>query len=117
MRMDEMDALATAPKHHRLIFENVSVRVLETVVRPGETVPLHTHCWPSTMVVISGSDFVRRDAHGEVTLDSRAAGVVLEAGQALWSGPLPLHTFENVGETVVHVINVEIKPPASNLVP
>ena len=109
-----MDALIAAPGQHRLILENDPVRVLETLVQPGETVPFHTHCWPSTMVVISGSDFVRRDADGNVTLDSRAAGITLESGQALWSGPLPLHTFENVGETLVHVINVEIKPPASN---
>lgn len=111
--MDDTDALIAAPEHHSLILENESVRVLRTVVRPGETVPLHTHAWPSTMVVISGGDFVRRDGEGNVTLDSRDSGIVLEAGQTLWSGPLPLHTFENVGKTLIHVINVEIRPSAS----
>ena len=46
---DELDALNAAPHHHTLLFENEFVRVLDTRVPPGETVPLHTHHWPSAL--------------------------------------------------------------------
>ena len=43
----ELDALAAAPENHTLLFENDAVRVLDTLVRPSQVVPLHTHQWPS----------------------------------------------------------------------
>ena len=45
--LPELDALVAAPKHHRLLFENDRVRVLDTRIAPGDTVPLHTHRWPA----------------------------------------------------------------------
>jgi len=104
----ELDALTAAPKHHHLLFENESVRVLETLVAAGETVPLHTHCWPSALYVVSWSNFVRRDGEGKVLVDSRAANSA-PAGSALWSGPLGPHTLENVGQSELRVISVELK--------
>jgi quercetin dioxygenase-like cupin family protein len=108
---EELDALRAAPRHHALLFENEKVRVLDTNIRPGDTVPLHTHRWPSAMYVLSFSDFVRRDAAGNVLIDSRNIRT-LPAGSALWSEPLAPHTLENVGERDLHVISVEQKSPA-----
>lgn len=105
---EELDALIAAPKHHRLIFENESVRVLDTRVAMGETVPLHTHCWPSTLYVVSWSNFVRRDGEGKLLVDSRASNSA-PAGSALWSGPLGPHTLENVGDSELRIISVELK--------
>ena len=104
----ELDALVTAPRHHALMLENDAVRVLDTRIPPGETVPLHTHCWPSVLYVVQWSDFVRRDADGAVVLDSRLAEP-LHAERAIWSGPLPPHTLENVGPNELRVIGVELK--------
>jgi hypothetical protein len=39
-------------------------------------------------------------------VDSRVAGKAAE-GIALWCGPLPPHTLENVGESEFRVISVE----------
>jgi quercetin dioxygenase-like cupin family protein len=105
-----LDAVAAAPKHHRLAMENEHVRVLETRIEPGETVPLHTHCWPAAYYILSWSDFVRRNEQGEVTLDTRQAGVAFEPGQSIWSGTLEAHTLENVGKSAIHLISVEVKP-------
>jgi hypothetical protein len=58
---EEFDALVAAPMHHALLFENEFVRVLDTRVLPGETVPPHTHRWPSSLYFLSWSDCVRRD--------------------------------------------------------
>lgn len=104
-----MDALAVAPDYHRLAMENEVVRVLDTCIQPGETVPLHCHQWPSALYVLSWSDFVRRNEHGEVLLDTRATNIKLDPGQAIWSGPLDLHTLENVGDAALHIVCVEIK--------
>lgn len=106
--IDLLDAVFAAPCFHRLRLENEYVRVLDTMVPPGETVPLHTHCWPSVLYIVSWSDFVRRDVDGKITMDSRGS-TPLTAGTALWSGPLPPHTLENVGDCELRVIAVEQK--------
>lgn len=103
------DAVIAAPKHHRLALENDQVRVLETRVEPGETVPMHTHQWPAVNYVLSWSDFVRRDESGEVTLDTRTRDIAVGAGTAIWSPSLALHTLENVGTDPIHIITVEVK--------
>lgn len=105
---EELDALVAAPKHHALLFENEVVRVLDTRIAPGETVPLHTHRWPSALYVMSWSDFVRRDSVGAIVVDSRAGNMPPE-GSALWSPPLPPHTLENVGTSELRAISVEVK--------
>jgi quercetin dioxygenase-like cupin family protein len=105
---DELDALVAAPKHHILLFENEFVRVLDTNVPPGETVPLHTHRWPSTLYILSFSDFVRRDGEGNVVVDSRKTSKPVQ-GSAVWSEPLAAHTLENVGKKELRVISVEVK--------
>ena len=54
---DDLDALIAAPKHHKLLFENELVRVLDTNIPPGETTAVHTHCFASSLIVINWSDF------------------------------------------------------------
>lgn len=106
----ELDALTAAPENHKLLFENDSVRVLETWIEPGRITPLHTHGWPASLYVLSGSDFIRRDASGAVILDSRN-GAALRSGTSVWTPSLPPHTLENVGATEIRVIAVEMKKP------
>ena len=106
---EELDALVAAPKHHVLLFENDRVRVLDTTVAPGETVPLHTHRWPATLYIVSWSDFVRRNVEGDVVVDSRSAGFAPTVGSAVWTEPLAPHTLENVGTVDLRAISVEIK--------
>jgi quercetin dioxygenase-like cupin family protein len=107
---DELDALIAAPEHHLLLMENESVRVLDTRVPPGRTVPLHAHRWPSVLYILSWSDFVRRDGEGRVVLDSRTIGKA-PVGAALWSAPLQPHTLENSGKSELRAISVELKSP------
>ncbi len=106
---DSLDALAAAPESHQLVFENDSVRVLETRIAPGATTQLHTHRWPSVLYILSFGHFVRRDDAGTVLLDSRETGALPQPGAALWSGPLSPHTLENVDASEIRVISVELK--------
>jgi hypothetical protein len=105
----ELDALIAAPAQHRLLLENDRVRVLDTRIAPGERTPLHTHQWPAAHHVISWSPFIRRDEHGSIVLDTRAAGVTAETGAVLWGEALGPHTLENVGTDTLHIVSVEIK--------
>ena len=100
--------MTAAPQYHRLLFENELVRVLEAHVPPGETVPVHTHCWPGVLYILSVSDFVRRDPEGTVLLDTRGT-VQAAAGSSVWGEPLPPHSLENVGAVEMRNITVELK--------
>lgn len=105
---DELDALLAAPECHRLLIENERVRVLETVIRSGEVTAVHTHRWPNVQYVVSSAEFVRRDGGGRVTHDTRAAGAPAPSS-VLWSEPIPPHSLENVGDSELCVIMVELK--------
>jgi quercetin dioxygenase-like cupin family protein len=105
----ELDAMVAAPDHHTLLLENERVRVLDSVIRPGESTPVHTHEWPGVLYIIGISDFVRRDDRHNVIFDSRTASSTAAAGQAFWSGPLQPHYVENVGKGEIRVISVELK--------
>ncbi len=108
---DELDALSAAPQNHRVLLENELVRVLQTHIPVGSTTPVHTHRWPSVEYVVSGSHLVRRDANGNVKLDSRVAGAPLRADQVMWAEPFPPHSAENVGDVEIRVLMVELKRP------
>lgn len=105
----ELDAVIAAPRHHRLALENEFVRVLETVVEPGEVVPMHTHSSFAATYFVTFGDFVRRGEHGELLVDSRTIDHGIVPGRAVWSDPLGPHTLENVGTQTLVVIVVEVK--------
>ncbi len=105
---DSLDALAAAADFHRLVLETDDVRVLETTIGPGRTVPLHTHRWPSVLYVLAAGDVVRRDHEGTLLTDSRVSGAP-EVGTAAWIAPMPPHTVENVGSSEIRLLNVEMK--------
>jgi hypothetical protein len=106
---DSLDALVAAPECHRLLFENEEVRVLETVVRSGQTTPVHTHRWPAVLYVLASAHFVRRDPDGTVLLDTRAADALPELNTAAWTAPFPPHTLENVDTSELRVLDIELK--------
>ena len=106
---DELDALVASPENHTLLFENEFVRVLETVIRPGETTSVHTHRWAGAFYVQSWSDFVRRDGKGDIMADTREAEPSSAPPQVLWLESMPPHTLENVGSTKIRGISVEVK--------
>jgi len=106
---EELDALVAAPEHHTLLMENDSVRVIATLILPGQITRVHTHKWPASLYIISWSDFIRYDAEGNIMVDSRKLPQTPEPSTAVWSGPLQPHALENIGEKNIHIISVEIK--------
>jgi hypothetical protein len=109
---DSLDAVIAAPNHHKLMFENERVRILEVRIAPGELVPVHTHRWPSAIYVAQQSDFLRRDAKGNLLFDSRTEGPPATKPLVQWAPPLPPHSVENIGATEILLITAELKEPA-----
>ena len=106
----DLDGPVAAPDHHRVLFENDRVRVLQTLVPVGEIAPVHTHLTPHLLIVDSGSHFVRRDPTGAVMLDTRAADPPFVMPPYSVSDGVPIHTLENTGTDVIAVIAIELKP-------
>ena len=111
----EFDAVAAAPDHHKVIFENDKLRVLEVTLEPDDEEPLHHHRWPSVFVL----DSIHGDVHdvspaGERLPPSRDVMQAIEK----WDGksslvvhmaPQPLGRVMNSGDKTVHGIRIEIK--------
>jgi hypothetical protein len=104
---DSLDAVVAASKHHRLVLENDKVRVLDTLIQAGDTVPVHTHRWPAVYYTIQPGDFIRRDGDGNLLFDSRTAPARASANFADY---LPPHSVENVGKSDIRLISFEMKP-------
>jgi hypothetical protein len=104
---DSLDALVAAPKHHKLVFENERLRILDTRIPAGDLVPVHTHRWPAVYYTIAPGDFIRRDAEGNVLLDTRQSPIL--RAPASWVECLPPHSVENVGVDEIHLISCELK--------
>lgn len=105
----ELDGPIAAPDHHRVIFENEQVRMLETTIRAGDVAPLHTHQRETVLYVLSGSHFIRRDETGAIVLDTRSVVPPFEMPRALWSPSIPAHTLENTGDDDLVLVGVELK--------
>jgi hypothetical protein len=106
---DSLDAVIVAAKHHKVLFENERVRVLEVRIAPGETTAVHTHRWPCAMYVARQSDFIRRDGEGNLLFDSRTVGPPPTEPAVQWVGPLPPHSVENVGHVEILLVTTELK--------
>ncbi len=106
--LDELDAVTAAPEHHKVLLETDQIRVLETLIEPGDETSVHTHIWGGYLYVISWSNFVRYDDKRNVMLDSRMIQAPVE-GSALLASPLPPHSLKNVGSKRIHVILTEFK--------
>lgn len=106
---ESLDALQAAPANHELLLENDRVRVVHTRIRPGDTVPVHTHRWPCILFILNWSDLIRRDEHGNVLLDTRTNPEPPKLNTPTWQEPLAPHSVENVGGGEINTIQVEIK--------
>ena len=105
----DLDALIAAPEHHRLLYENDRVRVLEVRIPSGQRVPMHTHRWPAVLHLQTWSEHLRRDETGKVVYDSRDAQPLPEIPAVVWCEPLPPHSVENIGNAELLVLSVELK--------
>lgn len=105
----EFDAVTAAPGNHKVILENEHVRVLEVVVPPHTTEPVHAHCWPATLYIQESGDIVDRDASGKVVFDTRELPAKPQLPFARWSPPQPPHAIENLSDIPLRLLRIEHK--------
>ena len=107
------DAVVADPGHHRVVFENEKVRVLEVIVKPGEKEAFHVHLMPTVITIITGAKL--RLTLATLEDDKVVIGKSMEIGNdnlqppPLWMGPEMLHSFENIGAVTFHAYRVELK--------
>lgn len=114
---DALDAVVAAPAHHKVLFENERVRVLEVTLEPNDEEPVHHHRWPSVFVL----DQIRPPVtdispEGERLPPSRDIIAALQN----WDGkgclvvhmaPQPPGRVLNESDLTVHGIRIEMKTP------
>ena len=105
---DSLDALVAAPDNHTLLLENELVRVVHTRILAGQTVPVHTHRWPSVLFIMTWSDMLRLDPQGNILLDTRQAEAP-KLNTPSWQEPLLPHSVKNIGSGEINTVQVEIK--------
>ena len=88
----------------KVSLDNARVRVLDSVLQPGDKEQMHSHPAYVTYVVSGGK--IRNHL-----ADGKTVEAELTTGQVLYREPLT-HWAENIGTTPVHVVLVELKSPS-----
>lgn len=110
-----LDAVVAAPRHHKVLFENDNLRVLEVTLEPNDEEPVHHHRWPSVFVFDSiKPPVVDYSPDGTALPPNRD---VIKAVDA-WDGtgclvvqmePQPAGRVHNGSDRTVHGIRIEMK--------
>jgi quercetin dioxygenase-like cupin family protein len=104
MRAHAQDPAVVNSKTIQVKFENDRVRVLEATLPPGVKEQVHSH--PAYVIyVLEGGRYRNYASDGKVTEGE------LKAGEVLFREPLT-HAAENIGDTPLHLILVELKGAA-----
>src|SRR5467141_394484 len=97
------DVVKVSPETHKVLLENVRIRVLDVHVKPGEHVAMHSHP--------AGILYYLSDAKLRITYpDGRTEERSVKAGTAVWSEAVT-HAVENVGANEFHEVHTELKGP------
>jgi len=95
------DPAAVNAKTVSVKLDNDRVRVLESVLGPGEREQLHSH--PANVLYVIKGGKIRNH-----TADGKATEADLKPGQVFYRDPIT-HWAENIGTTTVHVVIGEFK--------
>jgi quercetin dioxygenase-like cupin family protein len=102
--IEKLDATVVDPQHYHVVLENEYVRVIRVSIGPHEKLRLHKH--PDTGAVLVHLT----DQNMRLTL---AAGTIRDsrypAKQVRWVGPGAAHQDENLTDTQLSFIRIELK--------
>jgi hypothetical protein len=104
----ELDALVAAPNSHRLLLDHARVRVLEVTLPPGVTEPVHTHRFPSVMVVMSPAR-IRYFVDDQLLYESPDPESARPVRRAEWLEPEGPHNVENIDVIEYRALRFELK--------
>lgn len=106
---DSLDAVAAAPKNHKVVLENDKVRVLEVTVQPGEKEPVHAHKWSSVLYVMEEENIRDYDADGNLLYDTKTDKNPMKTPYTIWMEPQAPHSVENLSKKPLRLMRVELK--------
>src|SRR5213594_2955088 len=86
----------------RTLLENDRVRVREVFIEPGIDYGPHTHQYPHVGVIVKGGKL-------RFTEQGKAETIEFKDGDAGWRDACVTHSIRNLGQTTVHVVEVELK--------
>jgi quercetin dioxygenase-like cupin family protein len=104
------DPLTSNPDVYKLVLENPTVRVLRVSVKAGAKTTMHEH--PDTVIVPLSNTRVKMTG-----ADGKSVEAPMKADEPSWD-PATKHSGENLEQTPVDVILVELKgnkPPAATV--
>ena len=99
------DVMAVAANHYKVLVDNAHVRVVENTLAPGEKDPMHTH--PAGWYYVTKPGTMR-----VVHADGKSQVWHAIAGEQGWMEAEGPHTSENIGETTMGFVLVEVKSAA-----
>jgi quercetin dioxygenase-like cupin family protein len=99
------DPTVVNSKTIKIKFENERVRVLEAELPPGVKEQVHSH--PAYVIYVLTGGKVRN-----YTADGKTTESEMKTGEVLYREPLT-HAAENIGNTTMHLILVELKTSPS----
>lgn len=95
------DAVNIAPHLHSVIFEDDKMRVLKVIVKPGDKAEMHWHPQNINYILAAGKLRLEKE-------DGTLVEVELTEGQVT-SSPQGSHGVENIGNSTVETVQVELK--------
>jgi len=95
------DIVQISPDVHRVVFENETIRMLEVSVKPGTKVPMHTN--PQNINYILQGGTLRLISPDGSVVDLQVAE------QQVIPAPVGRHAVENIGQTEVRTLCIELK--------
>ena len=99
----EQDPVKTDGDKYHAVLENERVRVLEYIDKPGDKTNMHKH---PDFVLYALSPFKRKLTFDDGKTMSRD----FKTGDVIWMNA-QTHIGENIGQTITHVLIVELKEP------
>ena len=113
----QFDAVAAAPKSHRVLMEDDKIRVLRVEVAPGATEPVHDHRWPSVMYFEQPQPITYvayKLVDGRPVETERIDAPAFEVSQTVRGEPEGLHAVTNRGPKPFVAVRIEFKDQAPN---
>jgi quercetin dioxygenase-like cupin family protein len=95
------DAAVVNPTTVQVKLDNPSVRVLESMLSPGQKEHLHSH--PASVIYVISGGKVRNHMADGTSVDSQ-----LVSGATVYREPIT-HWAENIGTSPIHLIITELK--------
>lgn len=98
----QVDPVAVSPDRFTVLLENEHVRVVEYVLLPGQRDQWHTHPPKVSYVVTEGTLRI-------TTEDGQSFLTEEKSGSASWMEAIGRHFAQNVGQTPVRILLIEVK--------